>query len=35
LNFSANLPFIPDRITVHLGAPNNNSAPNVTLPFID
>lgn len=35
MNFSANLPFIPDRITVHLGAPNNTGAPNVTLPFVD
>lgn len=35
MNFSANLPFIPDRITVHLGAPSNSSAPNVTLPFVD
>ena len=35
MNFSANLPFIPDRITVHLGAPNNSSAQNVTLPFVD
>jgi peptidoglycan hydrolase-like protein with peptidoglycan-binding domain len=31
----ANLPFIPDTITVHLGAPNDTNAPNVTLPFID
>ena len=35
MNFQANLPYIPDRITVHLGAPNDASAPNVTLPFID
>ncbi len=35
MNFPANLPFIPDSITVHLGAPNDTSAPNVTLPFID
>ena len=27
-------PFIPQEITVHLGAPDEN-APNVTLPFID
>ncbi len=31
----ADLPFIPDEITVHLGDPNDRSAPNVTLPFID
>ncbi len=30
----ANLPVIPESITVHLGAPNEN-APNVTLPFVD
>ena len=29
------LPFIPDTITVHLGAPNDASAPNVTVPFVD
>lgn len=29
------IPFIPDFITVHLGAPNDSSAPNVTVPFID
>ncbi|MBQ7319271.1 MAG: peptidoglycan-binding protein [Clostridia bacterium] len=29
------LPFIPDTITVHLGAPNDASAPNVTIPFVD
>lgn len=28
------LPFIPEYITVHLGAPGSN-APNVTVPFID
>lgn len=28
------LPFIPETITVHLGAPDED-APNVTLPFID
>ncbi len=27
-------PFVPQRITVHLGAPSAN-APNVTVPFID
>ncbi len=27
-------PFIPDRITVHLGRPEEN-APNVTVPFLD
>ena len=31
----AELPFIPDFITVHLGPPSDSSAPNVTLPFID
>ncbi|MBQ9783260.1 MAG: peptidoglycan-binding protein [Clostridia bacterium] len=31
---NANLPYIPETITVHLGAPGEN-APNVTLPFID
>lgn len=35
MNFPANLPYIPDRITVHLGAPSNSAAPNVTLPFVD
>ena len=29
-----NLPFIPQYITVHLGAPDSN-APNVTVPFAD
>ena len=28
------IPYIPQQITVHLGAPNQN-APNVTLPFVD
>ena len=28
------LPYVPQYITVHLGAPNSN-APNVTLPFVD
>ena len=28
------LPFVPQQITVHLGAPNSNAA-NVTVPFID
>ncbi len=28
------IPFIPQRITVHLGAPNSD-APNVTVPFVD
>ena len=32
---NANIPFIPDQITVHLGSPNDDNAPNVTLPFID
>ena len=31
---NANIPFIPENITVHLGAPDSN-APNVTVPFID
>ena len=29
------LPTIPEYITVHLGAPDDASAPNVTVPFID
>lgn len=29
------LPTIPDYITVHLGEPNDSSAPNVRIPFID
>ena len=28
------VPFIPENITVHLGAPNAD-APNVTLPFVE
>ncbi len=28
------IPYVPQNITVHLGAPNS-SAPNVTVPFID
>ena len=31
---NANIPFIPETITVHLGTPDSN-APNVTVPFID
>lgn len=31
---NANIPFIPETITVHLGAPNEN-AENVTLPFLE
>ncbi len=31
---NANLPYIPETITVHLGPPNQN-APNVTVPFVD
>ena len=27
--------FIPEEITVHLGAPGDTSAQNVTVPFID
>ena len=30
----ANIPYIPEFITVHLGAPNAD-APNVTVPFAD
>ena len=33
-NGTVNLPYIPETITVHLGAPSSN-APNVTLPFAD
>ncbi len=29
------LPYIPEYIVVHLGAPNDSSAPNVTVPFIE
>ncbi len=29
------LPYIPDSITVHLGRPDDRSAPNVTIPFTD
>lgn len=29
------LPTIPEYITVHLGSPDDASAPNVTVPFID
>lgn len=29
------LPVIPEMITVHLGRPNDSSAPNVTVPFPD
>lgn len=29
------LPTIPEYITVHLGTPDDTSAPNVTVPFID
>lgn len=28
-------PIIPDHIVVHLGAPNDASAPNVRVPFVD
>ena len=31
----ATLPIIPDTITVHLGAPDDTSARNVTVPFIE
>lgn len=29
------LPYVPDSITVHLGAPDDPSAYNVTVPFLD
>ena len=32
---NAELPYIPDRITVHLGAPDDSSAQNVTVPFVN
>lgn len=32
---NADLPYIPETITVHLGRPNDTSAANVTLPFLD
>ncbi len=32
---NARLPYIPDTVTVHLGAPDDPSAQNVTVPFID
>lgn len=28
-------PYVPEFITVHLGAPNDSSAPNVTVPFLE
>lgn len=28
-------PYIPEFITVHLGLPNDSSAPNVTVPFLE
>ncbi len=31
---NANIPFIPETVTVHLGAPDS-AAPNVTVPFIE
>ena len=31
---NANLPYIPETVTVHLGSPNEN-AMNVTVPFLD
>ena len=31
---NANLPYIPETVTVHLGRPNENAA-NVTVPFLD
>ena len=33
-DLNANIPFIPETVTVHLGAPSSN-AENVTVPFID
>lgn len=32
---NANLPFIPETVTVHLGRPNDRNAENVTVPFLD
>lgn len=34
MNINADLPYIPETITVHLGTPDSN-AENVTVPFID
>lgn len=34
MNINADLPYIPETITVHLGAPNED-AENVTVPFTD
>ena len=31
---NVNVPFIPETVTVHLGAPNE-AAENVTVPFVD
>ena len=28
-------PYIPETITVHLGTPDDRSAPNVTVPFLE
>ena len=35
MNNGANIPYIPEFVTVHLGAPEDASVPNVTLPFAD
>ena len=32
---NANLPYIPETVTVHLGRPNDRTAENVTVPFLD
>ncbi len=32
---AAGFPYIPETITVHLGAPNDSSAANVTVPFLE
>ncbi len=31
----SDIPYIPETITVHLGEPDDDNAPNVTVPFID
>lgn len=31
----AEYPYVPENITVHLGAPNDSGAPNVTVPFLN
>ena len=32
---NVNLPYIPETVTVHLGRPNDATADNVTVPFLD